>query len=188
MVKFNAHLSIRRNKISALEKTRLVCSKADSTLLRHAYTTHPYCSTLATRAFTSCNFTLTFEMPSNLQFDLIAKNTLLALFILAYRRASGLLLLFDKISPKYLNSLTDFTFFFSIFKFPTLFTYIAFVFLTFIESEFSLQNYTKQSVRSYNSSGLGATRTKSSAKASKNNCNDAIVYARRLLPIMLRSL
>lgn len=99
-----------------------------------------------------------------------------------------MLLLLDKISPKYLNSFTDFTFFFSIFKVPTLFTYIAFVFLTFIESAFSLQNCTKQSVRSYNSSGLGATRTKSSAKASKNNCNDAIVYALRLLPFMFLSL
>ena len=188
MLKFNAHLSIRRNNISALEKTKLVCSKFDSTLLRHAYMTQPYCSTLATRAFTSCGLTLTFEMPSNLQLDSIAKNTLFALFILAYRRASGLLLLFDKISPKYLNSLTDVTFFFSILNLPTLLIYIAFVFLTFIESAFSLQNFTNQSVNSYNSSGLGATRTKSSAKASKNNCNDAIVYARRLLPFMLRSL
>jgi hypothetical protein len=67
MVKFNAHLSIRRNNISALEKTKLVCSKADSTLLRHAYTTHPYCNTLDTNAFTSYNFTRMFEIPNNLQ-------------------------------------------------------------------------------------------------------------------------
>ena len=70
--KFNAHLSIRLNKISALLKVRLAWSNADSTLLRHAYSTLPYCNTLAIRALTSYNFTRTFDIPSNLQFDLIA--------------------------------------------------------------------------------------------------------------------
>jgi len=48
-----------------LAKIRFVGSNADSTLLRHAYTTHPYCSTLATNAFTNCSFTRTFDIPSN---------------------------------------------------------------------------------------------------------------------------
>jgi hypothetical protein len=70
--KFIAHLSIRRNKISALEKIRFEWSSADSMLLRQAYTTQPYCSTLATSAFTSYNFTRMFEIPKSLQFALTA--------------------------------------------------------------------------------------------------------------------
>ena len=72
MVKFKAHLSIRLNKISAVEKIMFVWSNADSMLLRQAYSTQPYCNTLATKAFTSYNFTLTLDIPSRLQLDLIA--------------------------------------------------------------------------------------------------------------------
>jgi hypothetical protein len=188
ILKFRAHLSILRNKISALAKIRLVWSNADSTLLRHAYSTQPYCNTLATNAFTSYSFTRTFDIPNSLQFDLIAKNTLLDLFILAYRRVSGFLLLFARISPKYLNSFTEVTYIFPILSLSLQLTYIAFVFLTLTVSAFSAQNYTRQSVSAYNSLGLGAMRTRSSAKASKNNCSEAIVYALRLLPFILRYL
>jgi hypothetical protein len=54
---------------------------------------------------------------------------------------------------------------------------MALVLPMFISRSFSLQNLTKQFIRSYSSIGDGAIRTKSSAKASKNNYNDAIVYA-----------
>lgn len=64
-------------------------------------------------------------------------------------------------------------------------TYIALVLVTFITSAFSVQNLTRQSVKLYNSKGLGAIRTKSSAKASKKSYKDAIVYALRLLPLLL---
>ncbi len=50
---------------------------------------------------------------------------------------------------------------------------------------FSTQKTAKQFIRYYNSAGDGAIRTKSSAKASKNNYSEAIVYALRLLPSML---
>ena len=53
---------------------------------------------------------------------------------------------------------------------------------------FSTQKTAKQLIRDYNSVGDGAIRTKSSAKASKNNYSDAIVYALRLLPSMLHLL
>jgi hypothetical protein len=53
---------------------------------------------------------------------------------------------------------------------------------------FSTQKTAKQLIRDYNSSEDGAIRTKSSAKASKNNYSDAIVYALRLLPSMLHLL
>jgi hypothetical protein len=43
----------------------------------------------------------------------------------------------------------------------------------------STQKTAKQLIRDYNSVGDGAIRTKSSAKASKNNYSDAIVYALR---------
>ena len=74
--------------------------RAVSTLLRHAYTTLPYFNTLDTRSFTNYTFTLTLDIPNNLQFDLIAKRVLLALFILSYSKHSGFLLLLDKGSPK----------------------------------------------------------------------------------------
>jgi hypothetical protein len=98
-----------------------------------------------------------------------------ALFILPFKSISGLLLLFERISPRYLNSATVFTV-----KFPTLnlaflLTYMALVFERLISSLFSLQNCTKQSVSLYNSSGEGATKTKSSANESKKIYKDAIV-------------
>jgi hypothetical protein len=54
-------------------------------------------------------------------------------------------------------------------------TYIALVFLILILRLFSEQNIAKQSVKSYNSPGVGASRTISSAKASKKIYRDAIV-------------
>ena len=182
---FNAHLSIYLKNISALEKIMFVCSKADSTLLRHAYTTFPYCRTLVTSAFTNYTFTLTFEIPNSLQLDLIAQKVLFDLFILACNKHSGFLLLLDNISPRYLNSLTVSAYFSPIFKISLQFMYMALVFLTFTCRSFSVQNYTKQSISSYNSVGEGASSTKSSAKVSKNNYTDAIVYARLLLPGIL---
>jgi hypothetical protein len=162
-----------------------VWSSADSTLLRHAYTTFPYCSTLATRAFTSYSFTLTFDIPRSLQLDLTAKNVLWDLFILAYSSLSGRLLLLDKISPRYLNSFTVSTYLLSTFSISTQFMYMALVFFTFTCKSFSLQNYTTQFIKSYNSLGEGASRTKSSAKVSRKICIDARVYARFLLPVIL---
>ena len=182
---FNAHLSIYLKNISALEKTMFVCSKADSTLLKHAYTTFPYCRTLVTSAFTNYTFTLTFEIPNSLQFDLMAQNVLLDLLILACNKYSGFLLLLDNTSPRYLNSFTVSAYFSPIFNILLQLMYMAFVFLTFTCKSFSLQNYTKQSIRSYNSVGDGASRTKSSAKDSKNIYTDANVYARLLLPCIL---
>jgi hypothetical protein len=146
-----------------------VWSNADSTLLRHAYTTHPYCKTLVTSALTNYSFTLTFEIPSSLQFDLTAKNVLWALFILAYNKTSGLLLLLDIISPKYLKFFTVSTLFSPTFNISLQLMYIALVFDTFTVKSFSLQNYTKQFIRSYSSAGEGASSTKSSAKVSRNN-------------------
>jgi hypothetical protein len=61
--------------------------------------------------------------------------------------------------------------------------YIAFVFFIFIVSAFSVQNETKQSVNNYNSAGLGAIRTRSSANDSKKIYNHAIVYALYCLPL-----
>ena len=54
---------------------------------------------------------------------------------------------------------------------------IASVLPTFIYSEFSSQKLLKQFSRLYSSPAEGAIRTTSSAKASKNNYMDAIVYA-----------
>jgi len=105
--------------------------------------------------------------------------------ILAYSSTSGFLLLLEIIRPRYLNSSTVFTDIYPIFNISTLFTYMAFVFLAFIVKLLSVQNYTKQSVRRYNSPGEGASSTKSSANASKKIYNEAIVYARRLVPSIL---
>lgn len=129
---------------------------------------HPYCRILATRALTSCSFTLTLDIPSNLQFDLTAKNVLLDLFILAYSSLSGRLQLFDSIKPKYLNSLTVSTSFYPTFKTAFALIYIALVLDTFTSKSFSLQNYSRQSISNCNSTGVGASNTKSSAKVSKN--------------------
>ena len=154
-------------------------------MLRHAYTTLPYCSTLETSALTNCTFTLTFEIPSSLQLDLIAKKVLFDLLILSYNMYSGFLLLLDNLSPKYLKSFTVSAYFSPIFNTSLQFIYVAFVFLAFTCKSFSAQNYTKQSISSCNSVGDGASRTKSSAKISKNIYIDAIVYARLLLPGIL---
>ena len=128
---------------------------------------HPYCRMLATRAFTSCSFTLTLDIPSNLQFDLTANNVLLDLFIRAYSNLSGRLQLFESIKPKYLNSLTVSTSYLPTFKTSFAFIYIALVFDTFTSKSFSLQNYSKQSISNCNSTGVGESNTKSSAKVSK---------------------
>jgi hypothetical protein len=48
-----------------------------------------------------------------------------------------------------------------------------------------MQKVEKQFISSYSSVGEGDIRTKSSAKASKNNYKDAIVYALRLVPSIL---
>lgn len=54
---------------------------------------------------------------------------------------------------------------------------MALVLPMFISRSFSLQNLTKQFIRSYSLIGDGAIRTKLSVKANRNNYNDAIVYA-----------
>jgi hypothetical protein len=180
-----AHLSIVRIRISALAKIAFVGSSADSISLRHAYTTLPYCNTLDTSAFTNYNFTLTFEIPNILQLVLTAWNVRYALIILSYNINSGLLLLFATIKPKYLNlDTTEISSLFT-YNFPLQFIYIASVFDILISNAFSSQKVLKQFITHYNSSGEGASRTTSSAKASKNNYNDAIVYARRLSVLVL---
>jgi hypothetical protein len=68
------------------------------------------------------------------------------------------------------------------------FTNIALVFPRFISKEFFSQKRTKQFIKSYSSIGEEAIRTKSSAKARRNNCKDAIVYACLLLLSMLHVL
>ena len=68
------------------------------------------------------------------------------------------------------------------------FTNIDCVFSILMCRSFATQKEEKQSNSNYNSAGDGAIRTKSSAKASINNYNDAIVYALRLLLCMLRLL
>ena len=115
---FNAHLSIVRIRISALAKTAFVGSNADSTLLRHAYTTQPYCNTLDTSEFINCNLTRTFEIPNILQLVRTAWNVRRVLFILSYSIHSGLLLLFDIMRPKYLNFYTTSTYLFLTFSLP----------------------------------------------------------------------
>ena len=97
---------------------------------------------------------------------------------------SGLLLLFVTTKPKYLNFDTTVISYPLIRRSPLQFTYIASVFEILISSALLSQNSLKQFIKPYNYSGDGASRTTSSAKASKNNCNDAIVYARRLLPFI----
>ena len=54
-----------------------------------------------------------------------------------------------------------------------------------IVKSFNLQKSAKQLSNCYKSPGEGAIRTRSSAKESKNNCSDVIVYARRFDPSML---
>jgi len=68
------------------------------------------------------------------------------------------------------------------------FTNIAFVLPMLISRLLVSQKRVKQFINSYNSMGDGAIRTKSSAKASKNNYRDAIVYACLLLLSMLHVL
>ena len=58
----------------------------------------------------------------------------------------------------------------------------------FILSAFMLQNYSKIYTRFCNSSGDDAIRTISSAKDSRNNYSDAIVYACRFVLSILCSL
>jgi hypothetical protein len=148
---FRAQRSIFRIRISALAKTVFVGSSADSTLLKHAYTTHPYCSTLDTSALTNCNLTRTFEIPNNLQLDLIAWNVLLALLILACNMPSGLVQLFYKIRPRYLNLSTTVIFLPLTCNLPVQFTYMASVFEMLISKSFSSQKVLKQFSSDYNS-------------------------------------
>jgi hypothetical protein len=63
---------------------------------------------------------------------------------------------------------------------------MAFVLPMFISKSFKLQKRAKQFNSDYSSYGDGAIRTKSSAKASINNCSDAIVYSCLLLLSILR--
>jgi hypothetical protein len=125
------------------------------------------------------------EIPSIRQFVLIAWKVRIDLFILSYNILSGLLLLFDKIKPRYLNFYTTATYFSLTLSFPLQFTYIASVFEILISKAFSSQNLLKQFSKDYSSSGDGASRTTSSANASKNSYNDAIVYTRLLLVLIL---
>ena len=69
---------------------------------------------------------------------------------------------------------------------PVQFTNMAYVLSILIDKSFYWQKIAKQSRSSYNSTGEGAIRTKSSAKASKKSCKDAIVYARLFYPCILR--
>jgi hypothetical protein len=62
---------------------------------------------------------------------------------------------------------------------------MAYVFDILMCRLFSTQKIEKQFISSYSSVGEGEIRTKSSAKASKNNYNDAIVCALRLVPSIL---
>jgi hypothetical protein len=111
-----------------------------------------------------------------------------ALQILAYNRISGLNDLLEIIRPKYLNSSTVSIFYLCKYSWPLQFTYIACVFPILMCRSFTTQKELKQSNSSYNSEGDGAIRTRSSAKASINNYNDAIVYDLLLQPCMLRVL
>jgi hypothetical protein len=181
---FNAHLSIVRMKISAFAKIAFVGSSADSTLLKHAYTTQPYCRTLETNAFTNYSLTRMLDIPNILQFILTAWNVRSALLILSCNITSGLLLLFVMIRPKYLNFSTTVIFYLFTYKSPLQLTYIASVLDILISSALLSQKALKQFINPYNYSGDEASRTTSSANASKNNCNDAIVYARRFLPFI----
>jgi hypothetical protein len=65
---------------------------------------------------------------------------------------------------------------------------MAFVLSIFISKSLDLQKRVKQFNNNYNSWGEGAIRTKSSAKASMNNYNDAIVYSYLFLLCILRVL
>jgi hypothetical protein len=96
-----------------------------------------------------------------------------------------LLDLLDKISPKYLNSSTLSIFLLLTYIYLAPFTNIACVLDIFMCRSFSTQKFAKQSISCYKSAGEGEIRTKSSAKASKNSYNDAIVYFVLLLPSML---
>ena len=179
MSTFSAHLNMVRTKISAFAKTVFVGSSTDWTLLRHAYTTQPYCNTLDTNALINCSFTQTLEIPNNLQFVRTAWNVPKALLILACNIISGFVQLSDNIRPRYLNLCTAVNLWPLTLSFPLQLIYITSVLDIFITSKFSSQNVLKQFNKHYNSFGEGANRTISSAKASKNNCNDAIVYACR---------
>ena len=113
----NAHLSIVRIRTSALEKIMFVGLSADSTLLKHAYTTLPYCNTLDTSAFTNYTFTLTFEIPNILQLVLTAWNVLYAIFILAYnihrlQRPAAIILQNQPMLSKFLNNCYSFVIYF----------------------------------------------------------------------------
>jgi hypothetical protein len=107
-----------------------------------------------------------------------------ALFILACNNSSGLVLLSDKIRPRYLNLFTVVIFILLTVRLPLQFMNMASVLPTLISSEFSVQKLLKQFSIHYNSSAEGAIRTTSSANASKNNYNDAIVYAWRFFVLM----
>jgi hypothetical protein len=76
------------------------------TSLIQAYNTHPYNSTLRTKALTNNNFTLTFVIPIILQFVHTDRKLRFAAFNLAFMMLTGLVALFYSIIPKYLNSFT----------------------------------------------------------------------------------
>jgi hypothetical protein len=62
---------------------------------------------------------------------------------------------------------------------------IAFVLPIFISKSFAVQNFKKWFSSYYNSSGDGASSTRSSAKARTNNYKDAIVNACLFVPSTL---
>lgn len=106
---------------------------------------------------------------------------LLALTSLAYKILSGLIHAFDNSIPRYLKFYTVSIFSPYIYILELQFTNIAYVLSRFILSAFYLQNYSNLLTRFYNSSGEEAISTTSSAKDSKNNYSDAIVYAYRFV-------
>ena len=145
--------------------------------------TLPYSKVFTANAYTNYILTLLLCNPSSLEWHFILLQAALQI-ILSYM-VHGLLFARIITSPRYLNSFTVSAYFSPIFNILLQLMYMAFVFLTFVCKSFSLQNCTKQSIRSCNSVGEGASRTKSSAKDSKNINTDANVYARLLLPCIL---
>jgi hypothetical protein len=97
------HLSIFLANASALENTALFGSSVVSMLLRHAYTTQPYNSTLVTSAFIIYIFIRTLDKPRVLQLVFTAWYILFAFTNLAYKIPSGFILAFDSSIPRYLN-------------------------------------------------------------------------------------
>jgi hypothetical protein len=108
-------------------------------------------------------------MPNIRQLVYTALNTRFAADSLAIIILSGLVEAFEIYKPKYLNHFTVSIFYEHIYIYSLQFTNMALVLPMFISREFYLQKRIKQFINSYSSKGEGAIRTKSSAKASRNN-------------------